>query len=425
MQTKFKFWYVTRVAILGVQGQSVQVQAMAEAFSQLAKHQASEKKNIEFKLISTSHCLAESKSKSAQPLKKKVKPVSQSIYSPSFDWRCLYKIKSGKRRNFFKQLWFLWSVFFILSFGRPQIVYTRDILVAFVCWFLRLKCAYEIHNRPQNIINRSLLKFLKKKRCLQFITISQVLKDYYQYKYRVPQEKILAHHDGVFIEKYDAIRKLSKKKLRSTLKDLPMKKIHNKAIVMYTGSLSVGKGGKYLKQIAALLLKEAVVVHVGPMLDYAPHAPLDKTKQSANKKPLSKEESWKLYFKENPNLYMLSAKDREAIIYYQMAADVLIFPTEKILSTSWCNSPLKLFEYMASGNLIVANKISPAVLEVLNDNHAVLVDFAHEEALREAIKFAIEPTRLRQEMSENALELVRENYTWQKRAQSIYNFLIV
>ena len=56
-------------------------------------------------------------------------------------------------------------------------------------------------------------------------------------------EKIFSYHDGVFIERYDQMRKIKKNELK---KDLFLE---NKLIVMHTGSLYPGRGGELFEVI--------------------------------------------------------------------------------------------------------------------------------------------------------------------------------
>ena len=70
---------------------------------------------------------------------------------------------------------------------------------------------------------------------------------------------------------------------------------------------------------------------------------------------------------------------------YLAAADMLVMPTTPDLAYAAYTSPLKLFEYMASGRPIVASGLA-SVREVLDDGgNAVLYEANSAEGLAEAV----------------------------------------
>ena len=81
-------------------------------------------------------------------------------------------------------------------------------------------------------------------------------------------------------------------------------------------------------------------------------------------------------------------------------------------------SPLKLFEYMASGRPIVASDL-PALREVLRpDENAVLVEAGDAEALAAGVARLLGDAALASRLAAQAREDVRE-WTWDKRAERI------
>ncbi len=84
-------------------------------------------------------------------------------------------------------------------------------------------------------------------------------------------------------------------------------------------------------------------------------------------------------------------------------------------------SPIKLFEYMASGRPIVATSI-PSVSEILEDGvNAVLVPSDSAEALKTGINRALRDPELSERISRRAAEDVR-SYTWEERAKKLLGF---
>ena len=105
---------------------------------------------------------------------------------------------------------------------------------------------------------------------------------------------------------------------------------------------------------------------------------------------------------------------------WMRAAQVLVLPNLKDGSISeFYTSPLKMFEYMASGNPIVASDL-PSLREVLNDRNAVFVVPGDAASLAQGImRAAAEKGR---ELARCAREDV-VNYTWENRAKRIIEFI--
>ena len=96
-------------------------------------------------------------------------------------------------------------------------------------------------------------------------------------------------------------------------------------------------------------------------------------------------------------------------------ADVLVLPNPKSAISSEFTSPLKLFEYMASGRPIVASDL-PAIREVLRDaENALLVEPGNAQALAAGIQRIMDDTALGARLAAQA-RLDVQAFTWAKRA---------
>jgi glycosyltransferase involved in cell wall biosynthesis len=100
------------------------------------------------------------------------------------------------------------------------------------------------------------------------------------------------------------------------------------------------------------------------------------------------------------------------------AADVLLLPNPSSALSREFTSPLKLFEYMASGTPIVASDL-PSLREVLTDGHnALLVEAGNPHAFTEGVRRIKDDPSLGARLAAQALADVRE-YTWEKRAERL------
>ncbi len=104
---------------------------------------------------------------------------------------------------------------------------------------------------------------------------------------------------------------------------------------------------------------------------------------------------------------------------YLAAADVLVLPNSARAEISArYTSPLKLFEYLASGRPVVASDL-PSLREVLSHGrNGWLVAPDDPKALAEGIERVINDPELAARLAENGRETARR-YTWDKRAETL------
>jgi glycosyltransferase involved in cell wall biosynthesis len=106
---------------------------------------------------------------------------------------------------------------------------------------------------------------------------------------------------------------------------------------------------------------------------------------------------------------------------YQAAADVLLMPYAKVIATSSGGntaevcSPMKMFEYMATGRAIVTSDL-PVLREVLDETMAVFCPPEAAEAWEQALRSLLNDPRKREVLGQRARVAV-EPYTWIERAR--------
>ncbi len=100
---------------------------------------------------------------------------------------------------------------------------------------------------------------------------------------------------------------------------------------------------------------------------------------------------------------------------FTAAADIslCIFPDNPVAHAA---SPLKLFEYMASGNAVVATALA-GTREVLREDTGILVPPNDTDALCEAVIRLCKDPALRRQMGRNARLLAEEKFSWKSLAK--------
>lgn len=115
------------------------------------------------------------------------------------------------------------------------------------------------------------------------------------------------------------------------------------------------------------------------------------------------------------NVHIVGRKSHGEIPLWQRAADVLVLPnTAREEISSHYTSPMKLFEYMASGTPIVAPDL-PSIREIVGDDRALLMAPDDPAALARGLKNIIENSSAAEARAGAARTLVAE-HSWSKRA---------
>lgn len=120
------------------------------------------------------------------------------------------------------------------------------------------------------------------------------------------------------------------------------------------------------------------------------------------------------------NVLFVGHRSRNEIPVFLKSADVLLLPnipsTQESISYT---SPIKMFEYMASGVPIVASDL-PSIREVLDDTNSILVEAGNPTELLTGITRA-----LGEDAKGKALRAKKQvkEYTWSARAQKILGFI--
>lgn len=303
-------------------------------------------------------------------------------------------VRFGKTGFLIQSFTFAIASFFYCLSHKADIIYSRDELPLFLLSFIKKNIIYEAHTARFNFI----IKKFKK-----IITISKGLKKFYV-KNGMSERKIIVAHDGVDMKDFDI--KISKRELRKNLQ-LP----ENKHIISYVGkyqTMGIRKGVYELIYLLPEILKidqEAFLLLVG----------INKDEYEEVYSMFNQLEINDSFYKIMPHIR------RKEVPSYLKASDVLVINYPPITHYTHYMSPLKLFEYMASGIPIVSSDL-PSIREILNKKNAILVGSDNLLALAGGIKRALEDTAFSATISKQALADV-QNYTWDKRVEGILKFI--
>lgn len=315
------------------------------------------------------------------------------------DFKIDYYMQWFKNQRLNRFLLFFY-VLKIIRKHKPDIVYTRDIVILFSSVFNKsISYCYESHNsllhNESKVIDRILKKLFlwisKRKNVKKIIPISINLSRFW-IKTGLPESKMLPLHDGFSNKLFD--KEVSIRNARNIL-NYPL----DQKIVVYLGSLYEDREIVAILNLAHLY-KDVTFKIIGGPMEVIPALKKKCIEQNIN------------------NINFLGVINHNEIAHYLYSADVLLaLWSSKVPTINYC-SPLKLFEYMASGRIIVAHGF-PTIREVLShEENAFLVEPDSPDDLSENFDKAIH-TDYPAIIASKARKLAMEKYSWNQRAKTL------
>lgn len=361
---KKNFFYISEISLPSKTASPVQIFKMCDAFSSM---------NYSVSLFTFNNKLSLQILKKNYNIKRKINIIG-------------YK-KNKIKINFFYRI--LYSIFVVkyLQNKNNIVIYGRSLLTSIFLSFLKIKNFIEIHQQPKGLtlILFNLKKLLLGKKYQKFIFIHKNLIPYFS----ISKKDYIIKDDAVSLEDFRVRRK-------TKIKDE----------CLYTGGLYPGKG---LETISKIALKNPKIkftiygdrskasydtISVVPknvfLRDFIPYSKIPKVLKQ-----------FKIILMPYSEKIMVNAKNSDVSSYI---------------------SPLKLFEYLASGNIIIASKM-PAYAHILKNNfNAFLVDKNNIDEWSQKINFVLRDKIKIKKIQKNAL-LTAKKFTWNKRAIEIIKFI--
>lgn len=272
-----------------------------------------------------------------------------------------------------------------MRMNEDDVVYARDEYTLWPLSFYKKHLYFEAHDGRWNWMLKRALRH-----CEGIVAVTKGLVDFYVSK-GISRDKQAVIPNGVDLARFEAT--VDRAATRAKF-GLPLEK----NIVLYTGHLYSWKGVDALAMASAFLPENSLVLFVGGT---------DHDVKSFREK-----------FAGKTNIMIVGRKPFGDIPEYLAAADVLVIPNSgKSHVSELYTSPIKMFEYMATGHPIVASDMQ-SVREILNAKNAVLVPPDDMHALARGISSVLTNSTLASRIAAQARKDV-EQYTWHKRAERI------
>lgn len=287
------------------------------------------------------------------------------------------------------------SFFVYLLFGsskKHDYVYSNELLPAFFATCVGYDVFYEMHDFPESKIG--LFAFMVSRMKGVVVHNTWKAKRFFEicpyWKKPILMERN-AVDVKIFSQKVDQIE--ARKRLGIQ---------YAGSLVVYTGHLYEWKGVDVLAKAAIRFPSSVRAVFVGG------------TDQDV--------ERFRGLYGSYPGVQIVGHRPHSEISLWQQAATVLVLPNSgKENISKYYTSPMKLFEYMASGRPIIASDL-PSITEVLDSSNAFLVEADSPESLNKAILLAVSDRDTSSARASKALEDV-QRYSWSNRACRILGYL--
>ncbi len=306
------------------------------------------------------------------------------------------RINGGRMMFALRIVSFYASAFFYMLFRsrKNTVIYTRDVPLIELFSRIGFSVVYECHL----ISNNRAAFFRRCRHARHIITISDALKLAFVAE-GFEAANIMVAPSGVDVGIFG--NKVEKSQARRELSLPPDAKI-----VLYTGNFTTMGADKGITDII-LALKEI------PDVLFAAVGGADP--DIARYRALAAQQ------RVDERVLLFGHSSQTTLARYQQAADVLLMPFPDTPHYRNHMSPVKMFEYMASGRPIIASDL-PTIREVLTEQNAVIVPPGDPQAIAGAIQTLLNDPAQAEVCAAQAREDV-DQYTWQNRAARILAFI--
>ena len=266
------------------------------------------------------------------------------------------------------------------------IIISRSVLPALICALINKKIILEIHTELRGFTKFffKFFKFFKFMNNIKFILIHKNLKDILKLKAT----------DSIVLDDCVDIRDFDKKFIK-------------KKTCAYTGSFVKGKGIDVIIETAEILKNTKFYLY-------------------GNIKTLD-QNTYNL-IKEKKNIILNNFVEYNKIPKILMQNKILLMPYEKEvgvliknLNVSDYISPLKLFDYLASGSIILASQKKVYAHVLKNNFNSVLINSFNGRAWAKKI-YEIQTNKIKTSHLRKNSILTAKKFSWVKRAENIIKF---
>ena len=299
--------------------------------------------------------------------------------------RLTYPLENPPQRRF--NFWAAWYALL----RKTDVIYTRSSSAALCAANLGMHVVLERH-APAEVEGDAFRQLMVHRNFVGLVTIAPVLKDSYL-ALGMPDEKVLVADDGVDVHAFleasgDAIR-------RQYVSE-------GQLLVIYSGHLYENRGIELILDLADLFSDVQFLIVGGWDKDIV------RYQQDLVNRNLT-------------NLKFTGFVNNSQVPNYLKAADVLLMPHSRNETNIKWTSPLKMFEYMASGRPILGSDFATFRRVLKHGESAWLCEADSLDSFQKGLALLLSSKDLREKIGRRA-QSIAMNYSWDERARKICDY---
>jgi len=292
----------------------------------------------------------------------------------------IHSILNSKINNFINRFFFAFKVTNFSNLNKYDLILTRSVMTSFFLTLFKISHFLEVHSEFRGLTKFLMisLNFINSKYIKKIIFISKALKK----KFNIQKKNtILILHDAVDVNNF-------KPKINNF-------KIKN---ITYVGSFHEGKGVELILKLADRFKDYRFNIYGEPL---------------------------KIKYIKPKNLNIYGYINYNEVPNKLANSDILLLPSSKkqygrskSVNIANYNSPLKMFDYLASGKIIISSKLD-GINEVLKHNYnAIITDGFNVESWEDSLKSVLTHKFNLNKIRKNAIKTAKE-FTWEKRSEKM------
>lgn len=292
---------------------------------------------------------------------------------------------------------FAWRAVAQAKAWKADLIYCWPLQAAALSSWKGIPTALEVHDRPQGRLGPCLMRlYMKGQGAKRILPITKAMRNWLAEKYSVPLEEpfCVISPMGVDLEQYEGLPDPAEARAKLQLV--------GGTTVGYTGHLYEGRGLELMVDLARR--------NSGVSFLWVGGEPEAVKRWESRLSNLGIE-----------NIELIGFVPNERLPFYLAACNILLMPYERHIAgssggdTAMFASPMKAFEYMASGRAILTSDL-PVLREVLDEEIAVLLAPEDIEGWDQALKELIGDPDHRARLGKNARARV-DQFSWTMRAR--------
>jgi glycosyltransferase involved in cell wall biosynthesis len=280
-----------------------------------------------------------------------------------------------------------------------ELIYTRNLAAAALSSGLNVPTCYEAHDLPGGRMGPLYFRtFLAGRGCLRLVIISRALRRLLYRRFPTLLDKdVVVAPDGVDLDRFDSLPTASDAKFRIGLNQ-------ERFVAGYTGHLYAGRGINLILCLAQRCNQIDFLVVGGAL------SSVERFKREAQQRSLT-------------NIRFVGFVHNADLPIYQAACDVLLMPYQNLVANSGGGdiasvmSPMKMFEYMATGRLVISSNL-PVLREILSARNSLLCDPENVTEWQNALQWAAANVAERLALGQRARKDA-EQYSWRRRVERV------